>query len=146
MRWIRSLPIVGLLMLTGAMLGTTARAQEIDAHGTFVLPYQVQWQKGTLPAGKYSFIVESGSEWNTSLVFVRGPRGIRGRLIAAPISTTDFSGESSLVIDTVNGKRYVRSLRLEPMKMELEYSVPKAKGQSLRAAVANTVPVRIVGE
>ena len=146
MRWIRSLPIVGLLVLTGAMLGTTARAGQIDAHGTFVLPYQVLWQKGTLPAGKYTFTVQSGSEWNTELVFVRGPRGIRGRLIAAALSTNDFAGKSSLIIVTVNGKRYVRSLRLGPIRTEFEYGVPKAKNASLRKAAVKIVPVRIAGE
>ena len=146
MKGIRVLPIVGLLLLTGAMLGTTARAQQIDGSGSFVLPYQVQWEGGTLPAGKYSFIVESGSMATSSLTFVRGPRGIHGRLIAAALATNDFTGKSSLVIVTVNGKQYVRSLRLGEIGTEFEYGVPKPKNGNLREEAIKTIPVRIVGE
>ncbi len=146
MRRIRALPIVGLLMLAGAMLGTTARAKQIDGSGSFVLPYQVQWAGGTLPAGKYSFTVESGSMAISSLTFVRGPRGIRGRLIAVALATNDFAGKSSLVIVTVNGKQCVRSLRLGEIGTEFEYGVPKAKNGAMREAAVKIVPVSTVGE
>jgi hypothetical protein len=141
-----SLPIVGLLLLAGSFLGPAVHAQQVDASGTFVLPYQVQWQGGTLPAGKYSFVVEKDSVATSGLTFVRGPRGIHGRLIAAALATSDFNGKSSLLIVTVNGKQYVRSLRLGEIGTEFEYGVPKAKSGNIRDASVKTIPVQTVGE
>jgi hypothetical protein len=146
MKGIRSLPILGLLLLAGSVFGPAAHAQQVDASGTFVLPYQVQWQGGTLPAGKYSFTVESGSMGDSNLAFVRGPRGGHARLIAAALATGGFKGKSSLLIVTVNGKQYVRSLRLGKIGTEIEYWVPKAKSGNIREASVKAISVQTVGE
>jgi hypothetical protein len=136
----RSLQAAGLLVLAALAFCGTARAQ-VYSRGSFVLPYQARWQGGTLPAGKYCFTVQDILQGGMTLVFIRGPRDMRGKMIAAPTGTTDFSGKSSLIIVTVHGKRYVRSLRLHPMDTEFEYTVPKARRKDLREVAVETIPV-----
>lgn len=137
-----SLRMVGLLVLTSTIFGATARAQQITAEGSFVLPYRVHWQAATLPAGRYTFSIEESAGGQLTLVFIRGPRGKRGKLITAPRTKSDFKGKSSLMVVAVNGKPYVQSLRLGPLATEFEYPVPKAKPENHKQK-AQIIPVCI---
>jgi hypothetical protein len=66
----------------------------------------------------------------------------KGKMLTVPAITTHFSGKSSLVIVTVNRKRYVRSLQLAPLDTAFTYLVPKAKSEERIEEAVRIIPVR----
>lgn len=139
-----SLSIVGTLLLTSLAFSATAQAQ-IYGKGSFILPYPVHWQTATLPAGEYTFMVKSGGMAKI-IISIRDARNPNGKVLTVPAMTAHFSGNSSLVVVTINGKRYVRSLQLDTLNTAFEYLVPKERNVELREQVAQIIPVRTSSE
>jgi hypothetical protein len=135
---------ITFLVLAVFALGATARAQTYQ-QGSFVLPYPVQWQTATLPAGECTFKVQNGGMAKT-VISIRDTRQPNGKVLTVPAMTTHFSGKSSLVIVTVNGKRYVRSLQLAPLDTAFTYLVPKPNAEERIEEAARILPVRTSAE
>jgi hypothetical protein len=137
------------ICITGALLGLVAalphpvRAQDA-AQGTFVLPFEVQWQGKALQPGEYYFRLPSARLG--AVMFIRDSQG-RTKLTVLAGPKDDFSGPSSLTIVERNGKRYVSSLALKPIAAKLEYPVPSQKTEAgqLREASVEIIPVHIAG-
>jgi hypothetical protein len=144
-RKIDSFRILGMLLLAGITVSGTARAQQTFTGGSFVLPYQIQWQNATLPAGEYNFKVQFGGMARV-IVTIQGVRQSTAKVLTVPGITDRFSGRSSLVIVTVKGKRFVRWLRLEPFGEAFGYVVPKPTREELREEAVQIIPVKTFGK
>ena len=143
---IRSIRVVGLLLGVVAVLASSipARAQEV-VHSAFVLPFDVQWQGKTLPAGEYHFTASS-APFDQPNLSIRDAQG-RPKMVAQPVlfeTAGEPSGQSALTIVNRNGKRYVRSLQLGPMGTTRVYPVPNKKKADERELETSTrvIPVQ----
>jgi hypothetical protein len=137
------------ICMTGALLGLVAalphpaRAQDA-AHGTFVLPFEVQWQGKTLRPGEYHFRLPSPGFG--SALLIRDAQG-RTKLLVLTGTKDDFSGPSILTVVKRNGKRYVSSLGIQQIGAKLEYVVPRQKTEAseLREASVQNIAVHVAG-
>ena len=138
-----------LIRVIGAFLGVVAafawphpvRAQAV-AQGSFVLPFEVQWEGKTLPAGEYHFVLRS--ERRNGILIVRDAHE-RAKMLLITWSKDDFSGPSTLTIVERNGRRYVSALALGEIETKLEYLAPSQKPEASRPTEASVqiIPVRI---
>ena len=137
------------ICVAGALLGLVAtwpqpvQAQHAVAQGTFVLPFEVQWQGETLEPGEYHFRLPSAAFGR--VISIRDAQG-RTKLLAVTEMRDDSSGPSMLTIVERNGKRYVSSLAIKQLAAKLKYPIPSQKtemGQPREASVQ--IPVRMTG-
>lgn len=140
---ITSIRIVGTL-LTVAVLFTcssSAWARAVAA-GDFVLPFDVQWNGATLPAGQYHFTLQSG-EFAGLLQIRDGQQN--GKMLAVAVGTSPAPDHSRMTIVRRKGKWNVASLALEPVGTTLEYRVPaQTEAETETEALVQVIPVRIV--
>jgi hypothetical protein len=139
------------IRVASALLGLVAafacsrpvRAQDVD-QGTFVLPFEVQWQGNTLPAGEYHFRLRS--KVSGGILLIRDGR-YRGKMMVTELTRDNFSGPSVLTVVSRNGKIYVSSLALDSIGAKLEYRVPSLKSEAgeLREASVQIIPVQTAG-
>lgn len=108
-----------------ASFPTPAKAQNGPCEGTFTLPYEVTWQNAQLPAGQYSFRMESKAF--PARMIVKGPNGAFF-VSAMGLSTQHQDVDSELLVESRDGKNYVRELYLAGYDLHLRYFVPKVKG------------------
>jgi hypothetical protein len=127
MKTIRKFAFVRVLVLMAAALSLSASlaaAQSLQ-RGTFTLPVEAHWGKAVLPAGAYSFSVESMSSY--PLVTVRAADGkIAGMFVAEGVSTLSATAEQVLTLTRRGEEMYVSSLQLSDLQTVFEYRVPKA--------------------
>ena len=115
-----AIAVVGLVAI-GAFVSRAA-AQSSSARGSFTLPYEVNWKGVVLPAGDYTFSLESRAL--PAMVNVRGPNG--GAFIMATVLYNKKTDErSSLTIEERGSTRFVRELYLAELDLRIGYSIPK---------------------
>ena len=147
LKTIRSIRVVGLLLgaMTVLAANSPVQAQE-DVRYSFVLPFDVQWQGKTLPAGAYHFSAQAASSNQSGVLFIRDAKG-QPKVAALPVTVETsgaFSRESALTIVRRNGKWCVQSLRLGPIGTTGVYSVPsQSKAERELEASARVIPVQI---
>jgi hypothetical protein len=99
--------------------------------GKFKLPFPTQWGGTTLPAGDYTFKIES-TAWPVMLtVRQAGPHAKTYMIWSGSISERNFSEQSALMVVRNSGSLVVRSLRLREIGVEYRFQVPK--GQTMLA-------------
>jgi hypothetical protein len=127
MKTIRKFAFVrALVLIAGALsLSTSYAAAQAVQRGTFNLPVEAHWGISVLPAGAYSFTVESMSSY--PLVTVRSADGKAvGMFVARSVSPSTESGGQLLTLTRRGEEMYVSSLQLSDLQVVLEYSLPKA--------------------
>ena len=144
-----SISVTGVLLalVSTFLCGSSARAQS-DAKGEFVLPFEVQWQGKTLPAGEYHFVFRSNRASSVGdILILRDAQDHRNIMMVQPLAKDDLKGRDALTVVNRNGKRYVYSLAFEPIGATLVYSVPTRKRAAERALDASVqiIPVQRVG-
>ena len=111
------------------VFANTAAAQA-RYKGKFTLPNEVRWQGQVMPAGDYTFSLDSIARPAT--LRLQGPTG--GIFIPTVSISDKFAGEkSSLRIVRRGGIRFVEELYLAGLNVHLRYSVPKAPKEELLA-------------
>lgn len=137
---IRILTIAAIgLFVAGACLSPTA--QGIPAQGKFTLSNEVRWQDIVLPAGDYSFSMESAA--TPAQILLRGPNGAHF-IFSAGRSEDQKTQQSFLTIVRRGDSGYVRELYLAPLGVHFTYDVPKIpKEQLLAQGPATTEQVLI---
>lgn len=98
--------------------------------GSFTLPNEVRWQGVVLPAGEYTFSLESTGL--SAKVVVRG-KNIGAFVMAIEASSSRTDQPSELIIERRSGSCFVRELYLAELGLHLRYSVPKAPKEQLLA-------------
>ena len=133
---------IAILGLAGAFTCPHAVRAQDGARGSFVLPFEVQWQGQTLAPGEYHFRLPARGFGQ--VLSIRDSRN-HGKLMVVTGVIDDFSGPSALTIVERNGRRYVSSLALEEIGTKLEYSAPSQKTEAGRPTQASVqiIPVQI---
>jgi hypothetical protein len=113
-----------LLMAVALTLSASHAAAESLLQGRFKLPTEAHWGLTVLPAGEYSFTVESVGSF--PMVAVRSIDGkCAGMFQAQSISQAKDSGQPVLTLTREGGEMFVSSLAIGEMQVVLEYRIPK---------------------
>ena len=138
-----SIRIVGTLLTIVAVLACCSSVWALgEASGDFVLPFDVQWNGKTLPAGQYHFTLSS-CVWDGVLNIRDGRQ--HGKMLVVGMATEETPDRSALMIVMRKGKWHVASLALKGRSTTLEYSVPAlTKAEREMHASIQVIPVRLV--
>lgn len=121
-RYLTTLASLAFLALAG--FSNPVKAQSTAYEGRFTLPYEVTWQDAQMPAGNYTFIMNSKAY--PARMVVRGPNGAIF-VSATGLSADHSSDNSELLIENRDGRRFVRELYLADYDLHFRYFVPKMK-------------------
>ena len=129
---ILTLAAVGLL---GIGLSASASQAQALYKGSFTLPQEVRWQNATMPAGEYTFRVDSLTR--NEPVIVTGPAGT---VFQMPLVTSEikYGDRSFLKLERRGGELYVGEMDLAQVGINISYDVPKATATDKLIANANT--------
>ncbi len=123
----KRLGLVAVAVLAACLTPVSLRAQSVF-RGRFTLPLDTRWGTTVLPAGSYSFTVQSAT--NSFLLSVRDERAQSVMLMASYGASEDKHSEGSHLIVVRQGeKATVRGLHLEPVGMTFYYPPPKSDRQ-----------------
>jgi hypothetical protein len=126
-----------LVLCSGAQL---ANGQNVE--GDFTLPFNAQWAQVTLPAGHYSFTLDSASRGGI-LILRRGTKGMG--LVVTRLRDESNSEVSYLTVMHENGVNTVTELALACKGVVLRY--PQHHQKLSRAAkereMAQLIPVAV---
>jgi hypothetical protein len=139
---IRILAMAAVGLLAACVYATPAAAQGISvAQGKFTLSSEVRWEGTVLPAGDYSFSMQSASL--PADILLRGPNGAQF-VRPAGRSENHPAQESYLTIERRGEWGYVREMYLAPLGMHFTFTTPKVpKDQLLAQGPATTERVLI---
>lgn len=134
-RIVLTLALVTLFALTaaGASAATLTKA-------TFTLPAQAYWNDTLLQPGAYTLSI-TGNVSGVPVIRLQG-EGITA-MFFAPAGAEEFSGNSRLKADNVDGTYVIRELDAGPLGKSFQFPVSKAvRNQTLRGQMQPlTVPV-----
>jgi hypothetical protein len=118
----RILTLVGVGLLSIGLSASASQAQAVYK-GSFTLDHDIRWQQSTMPAGDYTFIVQSTSR--SKPILVTGPGGTVFQL---PVVTSlGKIGESSVMkLEWRGNVLCVRELDLAEVGLNIRYHLPKA--------------------
>jgi hypothetical protein len=124
----------GLALLAACFVAGHANAQVFQ--GKFTLPFQARWGQATLPAGDYSFKLDSVDP-TLPLAIYRG-RNCVGMIVAQSYEKT-YSGNAELTVE----QSTVRTLRLPEIGIILQFAPhrPKQLTAPDERQLAQLVPV-----
>jgi hypothetical protein len=117
---IRALIIVAFA-LTAVFANAVPASAQVAFQGSFTLSHHIRWQNATLPAGNYTFEIQSLA---TPRIVLRGPNG--PQFINGFIADQKPVRQSMLVVENRGNQSCVTELRLAPIGRSIRYSVPKA--------------------
>src|SRR5215472_9504971 len=140
---INSRRIAGVVLAIVAVLTCSGLASAQAATvGAFVLPFDVQWNGATLPAGQYTFTLQSVQFGG--LLLIRDAHG-NGKMLVVTDGIGVRPKHNSLTIVRRKGNWYVASLALEPIDTTLKYSVPSQTNaeREIEASI-QVIPVRFI--
>lgn len=127
------------ILLAACFLATAAYADPLFT-GTFKLTNEVHWGQAVLPAGDYSFTIDSTKD-NTPLVVVRSADGKKAAFALATATGIPQPGGSYIYVAN-DGTRRVRLLNLPENNLSLAFGpMSKRDREELNAAKTEVVPV-----
>jgi hypothetical protein len=136
---VKRIAVILTIGLIAACASATPAAAQSTFAGSFTLPNEVRWANATLPAGDYTFKMDSAAL--PARVFLSGPNGN----VIVLTSNTDkraADGPSSLTIERRGGARFVSDVYLADLGLHLRYAMPKApKDQEIAQGPATTEQV-----
>lgn len=130
----RILTLVAVGMLSIGFGASASQAQAIYK-GSFTLAQDVRWQNATMPAGDYTFTVESATR--SKPVLVTGPAGTVFQLPVVT-SETKIGEQSKLILEWRGDNLCVREMDLAQVGLNIRYHVPKATESDKLLAKAHT--------
>jgi hypothetical protein len=129
---ILTLAAVGLMAIG---FGASASQAQAIYKGSFTLNHDVRWQNATMPAGDYTFTVQSSTR--SKPVLVTGPNGT---VFQMPLVTaeTKIADQSKLILEWRGDSLCVREMDLAQIGLNIRYTVPKATANDKLLANAHT--------
>jgi hypothetical protein len=120
----RLLGIVAIGLLVIGVGVSQAVAQNAAEIGSFTLPFEVRWNSAVLPAGDYTFTMDSTGL--TGTMNLRGPNGAIF-LHTMALSDKDTNQQSALSIESRGNTRFVKELYLSDRGRHFLYWPPKVQ-------------------
>lgn len=136
----RILAIVAIAMVAACVAASPASAQAAYA-GKFTLTQEVRWGAAKLPAGDYSFVLQS-----TGIPAKIVVRGANGAQFVNTVLSDRISADqpSNLKIQRRGTTRFVSEINLAEVKLQLRYQGPSLpKDEQLAMGPASTETVLI---
>jgi hypothetical protein len=127
------LKVMVLSIFLACLSAGLASAQ--DYKGKFTLPFEVQWGSATLPAGEYSFRIDTASAPYVAKIHGADSGVI---VLARTVSNASAPERSELIIGRSHGKPTVRALCLRELGVVFSYG--KSQPQQMTLAQV-TFPV-----
>ena len=133
-----------------ALLATVVSAGLLGAQdfkGTFTLPFEAKWGEAILPAGDYSFKLNTASY--PSITTVRqGRRNVAFIMANAGSTRGKVADPSALIIVRRGRTGFVRALRLAEAGATLVYQPPEGERQMLAQGpvLIQSIPVLVSGK
>jgi hypothetical protein len=121
----RMLVIAAFALAAVCVSAIPASAQSV-CKGSFTLSHEVRWQNATLPAGNYTFVMQSLA--SPSRITLKGPNGYQ--YITALVADKTDSDQSMLIVENRGRNSTIAELRLSSIGRSLRYAVPKAREQA----------------
>jgi len=103
------------------------RAQEV-VRGEFSLSQEVRWGNSVLPMGDYVYFVDS-NRWPAEVRVEQKRGGFTGMFIPQALLRPGKQGGSGIVLRSVGNDTYVKSLHLQELGAELDFSAPGAEAE-----------------
>jgi hypothetical protein len=113
-----AIAVFALAAVCASAIPASAQAYQ----GSFTLTHAVRWQNATLPAGDYTFEIQSLSL--PAKMTVKGPNG--SQFVTAIVVNEKASEQSMLIVENRGGSSAISELRLAGIGRSLRYAVPKA--------------------
>jgi L,D-peptidoglycan transpeptidase YkuD (ErfK/YbiS/YcfS/YnhG family) len=130
--------VVLFSIVMAAVLGNAQTA----LHGKFQLTSQARWGKAVLPAGQYSFTIESTQQ--PVRMVIQSADGKTGAIAQAETSGQASPGGSYIFITGTGTDRMVRSVNLPQLGTALVYKpLTTHERETLYSSASQTVPVEI---
>jgi hypothetical protein len=125
----RILSVVAITLIAVCASANSASAQSAYK-GTFTLTQEARWGSAKLPAGDYSFVLESMAI--PAKITVRGPNGSQF-VTTVSNDRENLDRSSSLKIERRGNSRFVSEIYLAEIQLQLHYSVPALPKDELLA-------------
>jgi hypothetical protein len=125
----RILSVVAITLIAVCASANSASAQSAY-HGTFTLTQEARWGSAKLPAGDYSFVLESMAM--PARITVRGANGAQF-VTTVSNDRENLDRSSSLKIERRGNTRFVSEIYLAEIQLELHYQAPKLPKDELLA-------------
>jgi hypothetical protein len=135
-----------VLALAGAFIFTGVASGQAPVYaGKFTLPFEARWGSATLPAGDYSFKLDTVDPAG-ALVLFRGTRAVA--LIRNQMHSMEPSDYSRLTVVQNSAGNTVRELSLPEIGVVLHYPLSKPGRASAAAEreIAQRIPVTTSGK
>jgi len=104
--------------------------------GQFTLTSDVVWNGTELPAGTYDFTLSSTAL--PAKILLHGPNGYMFVLTSA-VSDKQRGETSNMTVERRNGARYISSLYLADLGIDLQYRAPKLNEKVIAQAAPATI-------
>jgi hypothetical protein len=143
----RSTRMVRNLVLTLASAFIFAGVANAQVYkGNFTLPFDAQWGRATLPAGDYSFVLDSVN--GPCIIRVEQGKRSVAMVMAQSNDVSKPSNHSALIVTRSGGRARIRALHLAELGTDLYYGAPKAEAWEMASAPAliQRIPVSTSGK
>ena len=141
------LTIAGLALV--GIFGGTANAQA-KAGGRFTLPFEARWGNTVLPAGDYTFTVQSANPWGGSACLVTiAQKGQTGETIVVTKDQGAKVGSRNMLVAVRSGRKYrIRTLHLAFANLIVNFPAPKEEQTPIAAApeLIKSVPILVAAK
>lgn len=128
-----------VVLLSLIAVAVAANAQS-SLHGKFRLTSEARWGKAVLPAGEYTFTINSAQ----SPIVIQSVDGKVSAMAAALSSVDAAPGDSYILITGSGNDRQVRSMNLPQLASSLVFKPLTPREREMLSAKAHaTVPVQI---
>jgi len=123
-----------LAMAAVGLAAVCASAKPVSAQnawqGSFTLPNEVHWQGAVLPAGEYTFSMESAASPNKMVVRGKDAAAI---IVTIATSTGSKSQPSQLTIERRGDAYFVSEMYSADLGVQFRYSIPAPSKDELLA-------------
>jgi hypothetical protein len=111
--------------------------------GSFILPMEVHWQGAVLPAGEYTFSMDSAAL--SGKIVIQGKNA--SALIRTGATSTDLKNQpSQLILERRGDSYFVREIYSAELGTHFRYSVPAAPKSELLAQERVTTERVLIAE
>jgi len=121
-----------LALVSTVVFAGLANAQGSAYKGQFTLPFEAKWGNATLPAGDYTFTLDSAAL--PAMVRIETTDRYIGLVIAQDTNASHASKGNELIVTRSGGYARISALHLATLATDFEYATPKAERQVLASA------------